>query len=230
LWRNSRFGRRWLRKGSAEGREAGSGVKSRGKVADKGFHGRMPEAVEAEEIHLVHGLFGGPFLDGHAIDGGENTGAIVAEAAVHEDFFPRITAEKREELDDLFVGWWGPATDGNVHEAHAEGFGALALPGEFFAILAAQIDDGGDAQNFQFREAHFPGLRAAVKGLADFSGVVNSRDAKFFAMSKRREGGRGAGRGAWRWRLRKKRKRKKEKEGEGGARAFHFQLDAKSVA
>jgi len=195
---------------------------------DKGFHGGMPEAVEAKEIHLLDGLFSGPFLNGHAIEGGENAGAIVAEVAVHEDFLPRIVAEKREKLHDLFVGWGRPAIDGDVDKAQAKGFGALAFPGDFFAILAAQIDDGGDAQNFQFREAHFPGLRAAVKGLGNFSGVGNSSDVKFFPVSVRREGG---GRlGDWRWRLRQKGKRKKEKEGERGARAFHIELDAKSVA
>ena len=195
---------------------------------DKGFHGGMPEAVEAEEIHFLDGLFCGPFLNGHAIEGSENAGAIVAEVAVHEDFLPRIVAEKREKLHDLFVGWGRPAIDGDVDKAQAKGFGALAFPGDFFAILSAQIDNGGDAQNFQFREAHFPGLRAAVKGLGNFSGVGNPSDVKFFPVSRRREGG---GRlGGWRWRLRQKGERKKEKEGERGAMAFHIELDAKSVA
>src|SRR6266851_8856401 len=190
----------------------------------------MPEAVEAEEIHFVDGLFGGPFLNGHAIEGGENAGAIVAEVAVHEDFLPRIVAEKREKLHDLFVGWRRPAIDGDVDKAQAKGFGALAFPGDFFAILATQIDDGGDAQNFQFREAHFPGLRAAVKGRGDFSSVGNSGDTQFFSVSGQREGGSGGRRGDWRSGLRKKGKRKKEEEGEGAKRAFHIELDAKSVA
>jgi len=55
----------------------------------------VPEAVEAEEIHFFHGLFGRPFLNGHPIDGGENAGAIIAEATVHEDFVARIIAEER---------------------------------------------------------------------------------------------------------------------------------------
>ena len=190
----------------------------------------MPKAVEAEEIHFPDGLFGRPFLSGHAIEGGENAGAIVAEATVHEDFLPRIVSKKQEKLDDLFVGWGRPATDGNVDKTHAQRFGVLAFPRDFVAVLAAEVDDGGDAQDFQFREAHFPGLRAAVKGLGDFSGVGNSGDAQFFPVSRRREGGRGGRRGGWRWRLRKKGKRKKEKEGERGARAFHIELDAKSVA
>ena len=186
----------------------------------------MPEAVETEEIHFFDRLFSGPLFNGHAIDGGENAGAIIAEAAVDEDFLPWIVAEKREKLDDLFVGWRGPATDGNVHKAHTQRFGALALPGDFFAILAAQIDDGGDAQNFQLREAYFSGLCTAIQGLRDFPGIGNSRDVQFLAVGGL-QGGRGGGR---RWRLRKKGKRKKEKEGERGARAFHFELDAKIVA
>ena len=106
----------------------------------------MPEAVEAEEVHFLGGLLGGPFFDGHAIDGGENAGAIVAEAAVHEDFLPGIVAKEREKLYHLFVAGRIPATDGNVDKAHAHGFDVLALPDDFFAVFAAQIDDGGDAQ------------------------------------------------------------------------------------
>ncbi len=190
----------------------------------------MPKAVEAEEIHFLDGLFGRPFLNGHAIKGGENAGPIIAEAAVHEDFLPRIVSEKREKLDDLFFGWGRPAIDGDVDKAQAQGFSVLAFPRDFVAILAAEVDDGGDAQDFQFREAHFPGLRAAIECLGDFSGVGNSSDVKFFPVSKRREGGSGGRRGGWRRRLRKKGKRKKEKEGQRGERAIHFDLDACSVA
>ena len=109
-------------------------------------HGGMPKAVEAKEIHFFGGLFGGPLLDGYAIDGGEHAGAIVAEAAVHKDFLPTVVTEEGKKLDDLFVGWRVPAADGNVDKAHAHGFGVLALPRDLFAVLAAQIDDGGDAQ------------------------------------------------------------------------------------
>jgi len=182
----------------------------------------MPESVEAEEVHFFHGLFRGPLLDTYAIEGGENAGAIVAEVAVHEDFLPRIVSEKRKKLDDLFVGWGRPTIDGDVDKAQAEGFRVLAFPRDFVAILAAQIDDGGDAQNFQFREAHFPGLRAAVKDLGDFSGVGNSGDAKFFPVSKRREGGSGGRHGGGR-RLREKVKWKNKKEGKSCESALHIQ-------
>jgi hypothetical protein len=200
---------------------------------DKRFHRGVPEAVEAEEIHFFGGLLGGPFLDGHAIDGGENAGAIVTEAAVHKDFLAGIVAEEREKLDDLFIGGRIPAADRNVDKAHAQGFGVLALPDDFFAILAAQINDGGDAQNLQFREAHFPRLRAAIQDIVDFSGVGNSGDDDFFAMSRLGEGGSGSLRrlrSRLRGSLREKRKRKKEKERERGERAPHKELDARSVA
>ena len=53
----------------------------------------MPETVEAEEIHFFHGLFSRPLLDGHAISGDENAGAIFTEMAVHENLVPRLSAQ-----------------------------------------------------------------------------------------------------------------------------------------
>ena len=121
----------------AERCESGGGVEAGGKAADEGDHGGMPKAVEAEEIHFSYGLLSRPFLRGYAISGDENAGAIFTEAAVHEDFLSRIIVEKREKLGDLFVGWGGPSTNGDVDEAHAQRFGALTLPSDFFAVLAA---------------------------------------------------------------------------------------------
>jgi hypothetical protein len=222
---------RWGRVGrSTERSECGRGFQALGEIVDKSFHGGVPESVEAEEIHFLGGLLGGPFLHGHAIDGGENAGAIVAEAAVEEDFLPGIVAEEREKLDDLFVGRGVPAANGNVEEAHAQGFGVLALPDDSFAVLAAQIDDGGDAQNLQLGEAHFTRLRAAIQDVVDFSGVGNSGDDDFFAVSGRWEGGSGGRRRRRRGSLRKKRKGKKEKGGERSEEASHMELDATSVA
>jgi len=155
-------------------------------------------------------LFSRPFLCGYAISGDENAGAIFTEAAVYEDFLPRIVVEQREKLSDLFVGWGRPATNGDVHEAHAQGFGALALPCDFFAVLAAQIDDGGDAQHFQLREAHFFGLCAAIESIGDFPGMENSADAQFLSEGRLRDG-RGGG---WRSSLRENREREDKKDGE----------------
>jgi len=111
---------------------------------------------------------------------------------MHEDFLPRIVVEQREKLSDLFVGWGRPATNGDVDEAHAQRFGALALPSDFFAVLAAQIDDGGDAQHFQLREAHFFRLCAAIQDIRDFPGIRNSGEVQFLSVGGRKDG-RGGG-------------------------------------
>lgn len=158
---------------------------------DENFHRRVPETVETEEIHFLDGLFGGPFFHGHAIRGDEHAGAIVTETAMHKDFFSRIVAEKKEKLGDLFVAWRRPAINGDVDKAHAERFNVLAFPSDCLAVLLAQIDDGGDAQDFQFREAHFPGLRATVEDLGNFSGIWNSVDVQFLSVGGLREGGPG---------------------------------------
>src|SRR6266436_996682 len=131
---------------SPEGRESGSRMQARWEIADKGFHRGVPEAVKAEEIHFFHRLIGRPFVDSHAIDGGEHAGAVVTEAAVQKDFLPGIVTEEREKLDDLLIRWRSPSADGNVDKAHAQGFRVFALPRDFFGVLAAQINDGGDAQ------------------------------------------------------------------------------------
>src|SRR5258708_4985622 len=151
----------------------------------------MPKAIEAEEVHFLGGLFGGPLLKGHAVNGDKNTSAIVAETAMHENLLPWIAAEQGEKLDELFVGWRRPTADGNVHKAHAEGLGGFALPCDFVETFAAQIDDGGDAQLFQLRKARFLGLRSAVEDFGNFSRVGNSGEVEFFSVSGPKDGRRG---------------------------------------
>src|SRR6266481_477677 len=80
----------WLSSRSTERREGWRRVQPRREIANVGFHRGMPEAIEAKEIHLLHGLFRGPLFNGHTIGRGENTGPIVAEAAVHENFLRRL--------------------------------------------------------------------------------------------------------------------------------------------
>jgi len=193
---------------------------------DKGPHGGVPQAVEPEEIHFFYGFFSRPFLRGDAISGDENAGAVLTEAAVHEDFLPRIIVEKREKLDDLFVGWGRPAIDGDVNKAHAQQFGALTLPFDFFAVLGAQIDDGGNAQHFQLREAYFVGLRAAIQDIRDFPGFRNAGDVEFLSVGGR-NGRRGGG---WSSGLREKRKRENKKEGKRWQSVFHVETNTSSVA
>ena len=179
----------------------------------------MPESVEAEEVHFFHGLFRGPLLESHAISSNENTGAIVTEATVDENLLPWFPAKQRQELNHLFVRWRRPAADGDVHKAHAQRFGSLALPGDFFLVFAAEIHNCGEAQQLQFREARFFGLRAAVERLSDFAGVVNTHDLQFLPEGTWREQRSGSGpRG-----LREKTKWKNKKEGKRCESALHIQ-------
>ena len=201
-----------------------------GEFVDKRFHRGVPQAVEAKEIHLFDGLVSSPFLGSNAISGDEDAGAILAKAAVHEDLVPRIVVEEREKLHDLFVGWGRPAIDGDVDKTHAEGFGVLALPFDFFAVFTAQVDDGVDAKDFQLREADFPWLRAAIENFGNFTGVGNAANMQFLAKGGLSEGWRGRLRNILRRSLRKEGERKSEKEGEGWKRAFHIDSDASSVA
>ena len=186
----------------------------------------MPKTIEAEEVHLLQGLIRRPFFEGHAIGCDEDAGAIVAEAAVHENFLRRIVAEYREKLSDLFIGWRRPTANGNVDEAHAHRFGKLALPFRFFGVFTAEIDDGVDAQFFQLGKALAFGLRAAIENIGNFSGVVHTGNAKFLSVG-----------GLHDWRdgrtrigLSKKRVREKKRETQERREAFHKKLDANSVA
>src|SRR5258708_38072195 len=102
----------------------------------------MPKAIEAEEVHFLGGLFGGPLLKGHAVNGDKNTGAIVAETAMHENLLAGIAAEEGKKLDELLVGWRGPATDGDVYQAHAERFGGFGISCDFVESFALEFDSG----------------------------------------------------------------------------------------
>src|SRR6267143_52615 len=142
-----------LQRKSAQRGEGWSGIQVRRERENEGFHGGMPKAVEAKKIHLLQGLLGGPFFEGHAIGGNEDAGAIIAEAAMHENFLFGVIVEEREKLNDLLIRWRGPSTDRNMDETHAQGFGLPALPDDFLGILAAKIDNGGDAKFFEFGQA-----------------------------------------------------------------------------
>lgn len=106
----------------------------------------MPEAVEAEEIHLLQGLLSGPFFNGHPIGGDEDAGAVFAKPAMDENFLCRLIAEEREESNDLLIAGSGPLIDGDMDETHAQGFDLLAFPEDFSGIFEAKIDDGVDAE------------------------------------------------------------------------------------
>lgn len=150
---------------------------------DEGFHGRMPESVEAKEIHFFQGFFRGPFIKGHTVRSDKHTRAIIAKAAMHKYFLLRIIAEEREKLRDLIVARRRPATHGNVNETYSERVGLLALPGNFPGVFAAKIDDGSDAQFLQFWKAFLERLRAAIERIANLAGIRKSLEVQFLAES-----------------------------------------------
>jgi hypothetical protein len=169
---------------SAEGGQGGGGVQAGRETADKSDHGGMPEAVEAEEVHFFQGLLRGPLFDGHAIGGHEDAGAVVAIAAMHEDFLARVVAEVGKELQDLFVGGRGPSADGDIQETHTQGFGLAALPEDSFAIFAAEVDDGSDAEFFELREALGPRLSAAEEMIVDPAAIGDVGEVKLFSVGR----------------------------------------------
>src|SRR5207302_9932382 len=65
--------------------EGRSSLQPRRKIPNEGFHRRMPKSVKAEEVHLIHGLLCRPAFVCHAIGRDKNTGAIVAESAMHKN-------------------------------------------------------------------------------------------------------------------------------------------------
>lgn len=51
-------------------------------------------------------------------------------------------------------------------------------------VVAPEVHNRGYAQLFQLFEPCLFGLRAAVKRVVNFSGVVNSRNTQFFPVSR----------------------------------------------
>lgn len=214
-----------LRQSSTEWSESRGGVQASGKITNERNHCGVPEAVEAEEIHLMHSLFHGPLFKGHAVGGHEDAGAILAETAVDENFLRGVLMEEREELKNLLVGGSGPLADGDADETHAHGLDLLAFPLDFGGILEAQIDDGVDAEFLEFDEALGFRLRAAVKMFVDLAAIGDIGDAKFFSV-----GGMHFGRSRSTLRGKRAREENERKEREGKHKAFHSGLDAWSVA
>ena len=145
--------------------ENGVGLQELREAADVTGHGWVPHAIEAEGQHFVQGLVGGPMIEGDAIGGDEDAGAIFPETAVNEDFFAGvagIAAKDGKELRDLFIAGSGPAADGKMNEADSQGFSLFTFPINLVGILAAKIDDGGDAKFLELLQTFRVRLRAAV--------------------------------------------------------------------
>ena len=107
-----------------------------------------------------------------------------------EDFSFGIVAKDFQKLRDLIVRWRRPAAHGNADKADAERFGFLAFPGNFVGIFAAQVDNGSDAEIFQFLETLRARLRATKKRIANFSAVWKPVEFQFFTVGGA-ENGRG---------------------------------------
>ena len=153
-------------------------------LADKLLHGRVPESIETEEIHLIHRLFGGPFVYRHAVSGHKNAGAVVAKAAMHKNLLMLIFAEECEELRNLFIGRGSPAADRKVNEANAESLRSVTFPIKFFPVFTSKIHNRCDAQLLQLGEPVFFRLRSAKKNVVDFSCVVNSNNVQFLSVNR----------------------------------------------
>ncbi len=101
-------------------------------------------------------------IEGDAIRGDEDAGAILSKTAMNENLFVGAAAKDGKKLRDLLVAGSGPAADRKMKEADSQGFGLLTFPSNFVRILAAKIDDGGDAKLFELLQTLPIGLRAAV--------------------------------------------------------------------
>jgi len=135
-----------------------------------GFHGRVPAAVETEEIHFLDGLIGGPGVMRYAIARDENARAIIAEAAVNENLFLRI-AEERKKLRNLIVGGRTPAIYRDIEEANSNGLGLLAFPIQFLRTILTKVHDSSDAEILKFLKSLRMRLRAAKEEIVDFSAI-----------------------------------------------------------
>src|SRR5215470_4557486 len=110
---------RLMRRRLNHGRKNSSRARMVREFSDEFLHGRMPESVEAEEVHFLHGLFGCPLLYSHAIGGDKYSSAVVPEAAMHENLLFRIVPKQFQELRYLLIARGCPAAYRNVHEAHS---------------------------------------------------------------------------------------------------------------
>lgn len=74
-------------------------------TSQAGTNATAVERIEAVDLHLPHGLFRSPVLEYHAVSGNHRSHAIVAQAAMHENFLVGILADDSKELREDFVAW-----------------------------------------------------------------------------------------------------------------------------
>src|ERR1700730_9559113 len=193
--------------------ERWSRVQARWKIADESAHRGMPETVESQIEHFLYSSLRWKFFNGDPGKSNENTGAVIAVAAMHKNLFLRVVAKNREKFRNLFVRGRSPSIHGNVHEANPQCFRAFFFPADFGLVFLAEIDNRGDAEFFQLEQTRISRLGATKQMIVDLAGIGNAGDAKFFSE----DGMRCGWRGGWLLRLRaevrgkKKRKKKSEK-------------------
>jgi len=183
-WRDCELKLR-LRRGES-GFEHGIGLQASGKLSHKAGHVGMPMIMEAKGVHFSEGLVGGPVLDGDAIGGDEDAGAVFAEFAVNEYCLRSRFAEEGEELRKLRGRGSGETVDGNVYKTQAKGFREMALVFEGARRFTAKVNDGGDAESLELRQRGKGGLRSAKELIGDFSRVVNATKRDSFGAGRRR--------------------------------------------
>jgi len=140
--------------------------------------------VKTEYVHLFNGLLHRPMIFRDAVGGNHHARAVAAIPAVDENLLSLRVMDERKKLSDLLIGWGRPAADRNVDESKAEGFRTFALQNDVKS--AAEIDDGGDPELLQLREARRGGLRATEKCFANFPGIRKSSDGNFLREGSQR--------------------------------------------
>jgi len=115
-----------LRRGKS-GFERGIGLQVSREFADEGDHAGVPESAEAKSVHFREGLLGGPVLEGDAVRGDEDAGAVFSKFAMDEYFLWRSFADEPKELRQLLGRRIGKTADGDTYKTQAEGFREVAL-------------------------------------------------------------------------------------------------------
>jgi hypothetical protein len=124
-------------------------------------------------------------IEGDAVGSDEDTCAVFAKFAVDKNFLRRNFAKESEKFSELSGTGSGEAADGKENEVNAEGFCLEALLIARVGKFTAQIDDGGDAEFFEFGKTGKMRLRAAKKMIGNFSGVGNARERDFLGGGRR---------------------------------------------
>ena len=145
------------------GLEDGVGLEVERERADERDHFGMPETVEAKGAHFRESFIGGPVVERDPIGSDEHAGAVFAELTVDEELFRSIPAKVREKFSELSGSGGRKSSERNGDELNAEGLRLEALALARATRFLAKIDDGGDAEFFEFSEFRNIRLRAPIE-------------------------------------------------------------------